>query len=130
MARPRQDYNGERRTAFVGFQLTPSERSQLETRAKRAGLMLSEYGRRRLLGGTFRATAGCDPQAIRDLAAAFDRFAVAIDRVGVNLNQLAHHANRERHLPALQVLQAWHKELDDIVPDRARKSLLAKVLSL
>lgn len=128
MARPRREDKRERKTALAGFHLTPSEMARLKSKAITAGLPYPEYGRRRLLGGTIKA--GRDPQAIRDLMTAIDRFTVAIDRVGVNLNQLAHHANRERHLPALQILQAWHNELQAILPEKTRKDLIAKVLTL
>lgn len=45
MARYQQDYAGERRTAHVGLQLTPSERADLEAAAGQRGQAISEYVR-------------------------------------------------------------------------------------
>jgi hypothetical protein len=41
-ARYRAEDRGERRTAFVGFQVTPTERAELERRAAKAGRSLSD----------------------------------------------------------------------------------------
>ena len=45
MARLRATYGGERRTSHFGFQLTPSERTDLERRAEERGMLLAEFVR-------------------------------------------------------------------------------------
>src|SRR6516162_6226960 len=45
MARLRTTYAGERRTAHFGFQLTPSERAELESRSEDRGMLLAEFVR-------------------------------------------------------------------------------------
>lgn len=91
----------ERRTASIGFQLTPTERAKIERRAKSLGFSLAEYGRRKLLSGHMPAT-GRDPQAIRDLIAAINNFSKAIER-------------NPRYAEAF--------------PEAIRKELIAKVIS-
>ena len=93
MARRSKADAGERRTSFLGVQLTPTERAILEQRAQTTGLSLSEFARIVLLSDLKApAPSARDPQAIRALA-------VEITRVGNNVNQLAKIANETRALP-------------------------------
>ena len=93
MARRSKADAGERRTSFLGVQLTPTERAVLEQRAQTTGLSLSEFARIVLLSDLKApAPSARDPQAIRALA-------VEITRVGNNVNQLAKIANETRALP-------------------------------
>ena len=93
MARRSKADAGERRTSFLGVQLTPTERAILEQRAATTGLSLSEFARIVLLSDLKApAPSARDPQAIRALA-------VEITRVGNNVNQLAKIANETRALP-------------------------------
>jgi hypothetical protein len=55
MPRYERNYTGEKRTEFLGFQLTPSERRQIEDAAKEAGSTLSEWARDLLLVRTTTA---------------------------------------------------------------------------
>lgn len=80
--------DGEGRGAVIGVRVTEIERAEVEVRAARAGLSLSDYGRRAILG--HRITAAAD--AARIDAAAL----VELNRVGVNLNQIARAVNRNR----------------------------------
>eukprot|EP01037_Dinobryon_pediforme_P017873 gene17873-18103_t len=93
MARRQTNDDSEQRTAFLGVQLTPSEKAELVSRANSTGRHLSEFVRLVLLSDAAKpAPSARDPQAIRALA-------VEISRVGNNLNQLARLAN-ERRAPA------------------------------
>ncbi len=89
---PSED-RGERRTAFVGFQVTPAERAELERRAAKAGRSLSDFARIVLLSDLKDpAPAERDPEALRALA-------FQLSKIGTNLNQLAKVANERRALP-------------------------------
>jgi len=102
MARYEQTYAGERRTAALHVQLTPSERAELETAAFEAGLSLSHFVRvlclRRVPEAGALAGSRRNPDAAvlaRELAA-----------IGNNLNQLTRIANTTRVLPAMAELGA------------------------
>ena len=77
--------------------LTTRERAELEQRAEVFGVSVSEFVRRRSLGRPLPATAA--EQHVRA------NLATALLRLGVNLNQIAHHMNAGRsappHLPEL-----------------------------
>jgi hypothetical protein len=77
--RPRKP-ESERRSLTHGLRLSPDEKEELEQRAERAGLNLSEYIRRRALGEEIQTEV--EEEAIRQ-----------IRRAGVNLNQIAKWAN-------------------------------------
>ncbi|WP_259253515.1 plasmid mobilization protein, partial [Salinibacter ruber] len=81
--RPRKP-ESERRSLTHGLRLSPNEKKKLEQRAKRAGLNLSEYIRRRALGKKIQTKV--EEEAIRQ-----------IRRAGVNLNQIAKWANQGRN---------------------------------
>jgi hypothetical protein len=106
MARPPANYKGERRTEHFGFQLTPGEKAELESRAKEQGLLPAEFARKRLaLGGPPVADAGLR----RDPGTA--ALVGALGRIGNNLNQLAHHANETGRLGDAALLAQVMEEL-------------------
>jgi hypothetical protein len=82
---------GEGRVTVVSVRLTTFERSGMEAKAARTGLSLSEYCRRAILG--HRVTTSTEPQQVNTEAL------VELNRVGVNLNQIARVANRGEQLP-------------------------------
>ena len=82
---------GEGRVAVVSIRLTTFERAGVEVKAARSGLTLSDYCRRAILG--HRVTASTEPQQVNTEAL------VELNRVGVNLNQIARAANRGKPLP-------------------------------
>lgn len=82
---------GEGREAVVSVRLTTFERAGVEANAARSGLSLSDYCRRAILG--HRVTASTEPQQVNAEAL------VELNRVGVNLNQIARAANRGEPLP-------------------------------
>jgi hypothetical protein len=105
MARLRKEDEAPRRTAFLGFQLTPTERATLDRRAASSGLHLSEWCRRVLLSDAKApAPAARDPEAIRGLRA-------AIAHVGNNWNQMTHHVNASGDLPSRTILEAIGAEI-------------------
>jgi hypothetical protein len=105
MARLRKDDTGERRTAFLGFQLTPAERAEIDRRAAVTGRHVSDYGRMVLLSPLKApAPSARDPQAIRELAG-------AISRVGNNWNQMTHLAHEHGALPTEKALAAVMDEI-------------------
>lgn len=86
MGRPRKPET-EHRSERVAFRLSPDELSMLETAAKQTGLPLSVYARQIALRGrvSVRQGKGFTPEAF-----------TALQRVGVNLNQIAHALNQGR----------------------------------
>ncbi|BDI32573.1 hypothetical protein CCAX7_46240 [Capsulimonas corticalis] len=78
-----------KRTRFVGVRFTPEEFAQLETLAQAAQVELSAYIRHVLV----KAKA---PQRARNKSpniAALGQALVALNRIGTNINQIAHQAN-------------------------------------
>jgi hypothetical protein len=107
MARYRANDISERRTKFVGFQVTPSERAELEAAAAAQGATLSDYGRAQLLRRHRRVAAAPRhaaeaPGLMRELNA-----------IGNNLNQLmpyVHTAGRPRDWGELQAISVLIKQ--------------------
>ena len=100
MARLCASNRGERRTAFAGCQMTPSERAVLDAAAAAAGLAVSDYIRAAVFSRPVPTSGGREKvAAVRDLAA-------EIARVGNNLNQLAHRANAAGQIRSEDGLQA------------------------
>jgi hypothetical protein len=98
MARIRKAKTDERRTAFVGFYVTPSERAEIDARAESVGLSLSVFARIVMLSDLKKpAPPAYDREALRTLA-------FQISKIGTNLNQLAHHANATGSMPDKQTL--------------------------
>ena len=103
MARYDRSYVGERRTASVHVQLTPDERTELETAAVETGsASLSAFVRtlclRRLADVARVAGTRRNPDA--------KRLIYELNAIGNNLNQLAHIANTLRDMPAGDELRA------------------------
>src|SRR4051794_38235632 len=87
MARYDRAYAGERRTAPLRLQLTPSERASLEAAAAQQGASISAYAREQLFRRSAAIVAGTrrNPEAaalMRELSA-----------IGNNLNQIARYLN-------------------------------------
>lgn len=106
MARYARQFTGEHRTRHFSFQLTPAERSELETLAKSASLTLSEFVRLRCLSQRPNATT---PLRLSNEVAR--KLAYELARVGTNLNQLAYHANATGSMPARDALDATLNEI-------------------
>lgn len=84
MARPKKQ-DGEQRCETARFRLTVAEREYIRSQARAAGITEAEYLRRRALGYSVPpARSGrADPALISEL-----------NRIGVNVNQLARAAHR------------------------------------
>ena len=107
MARYDRAYAGERRTEFVGFQLTPSERDELETAATEQGASLSAYARELL----FRRSAAVVAATRRNPEAR--ALMQELNALGNNLNQIARHLNSSgdlRNWGELREALQWHKQ--------------------
>jgi hypothetical protein len=99
MARRQANDASERKTSFVGFQVSPSERAELDARAVATGESLSEMCRRRML-----AAQGSAPPSPRD-AKAIRELCLALVRIGTNVNQMAYRANETRRVPEERYLR-------------------------
>lgn len=86
MARYEQTFRGERRTAHVGIQLTPTEREALEKAASRRGMGISEYVRENCFH-----TPGPAPEIKRNPVA--KELIHEFRALGNNINQIARIAN-------------------------------------
>jgi uncharacterized protein (DUF1778 family) len=115
MARYERTYSGERRTAFVGLHLTPSERAELDSAAALQGANVSDYSRELL----FRRSAAVVAGTRRNPEAA--TLARELSAVGNLLNQIARHANATGELRDLETLD----ELLDLI-----KQALSRVIAL
>ena len=83
MPRWKKDYTGERRTASITFQVTPSERRVIDSVL--AGMSLAEYCRRCCVKGA----AGAPRIPLHEIRA----LDAQLRRAGNNLNQVAYHLN-------------------------------------
>ena len=110
MARYKTTDTSERRTAQVTVQLAPTERERLAEDAQRAGAALSEHVRHLCLrrGG---AGAGTVARTRRNPEA--KGLMDELRAIGINLNQLARHANTSGAMPeahelrdAIEILKA------------------------
>lgn len=101
MARRKQSDNSERRTEFVGFQVTPAERAEIDERAKAGGVSVSEYARAAALNYQLEVRDQLKPHALFELSA-----------IGNNLNQIARQANMTDEIDAEELKAAlfnWRK---------------------
>ena len=84
MARPRKSEHEKRTERLAAPRFTLSERVSVEEAADNAGLSVSEYQRQRILSGrTTPRRASADASML-----------VELNRIGVNLNQIARVLNR------------------------------------
>jgi hypothetical protein len=98
---------GERRTAGLTVQFTPTERQELGDAAREAGALLGEYIRqlclRRLGEGQVVAGTRRNPDA--------KRLADELRAIGINLNQVAHVSNAVGDVSHTGMLEASLDEL-------------------
>ena len=102
MARYERTYAGEKRTEFLGLQLTPSERRELEEAAKGQGApTLSAYARELLFRRSAAVVAATrrNPEA-KAIMDALNGAAFELNAIGNNLNQIARHLNTTGELGA------------------------------
>ena len=82
MARRKQADNRERQTVSLSLWITPSEKAELDERAKAAGVKLADLARAALFGFQLKAKDPLREKALFELNA-----------IGNNINQIAKHAN-------------------------------------
>lgn len=104
MPRPRREASEQRIARLPSPRVTPAELVQVEQQAGAAGLTAAEFLRRLAL------EASVTPRRSRSDEAML----VELNRIGVNLNQLARASNSGRP-PAAAELQAALAELRDIM---------------
>jgi hypothetical protein len=90
--RPRKAPDEQRAERLPGVRLTPAERHYVELTAERAGLSVMEFSRRAILGQRLLSRRRPTEKITADLLA-------ELNRVGVNINQIAHAVNSGRGLP-------------------------------
>ena len=91
IGRPRKAPAEQRSERLPGVTLTPAERHHVELTAERAGLSVMEFCRRAIMGQRVLARRPAE-KITADLLA-------ELNRVGVNINQIAHAVNSGRGLP-------------------------------
>ena len=98
MARPRKEKDSVRE-GRLNLRLTPDERAALEAKASAALLSPSEFARQAALGARIEA-AGQAGEPVASPARTPDgiEHVVALNRIGVNLNQIARTLNAGRGL--------------------------------
>ena len=101
MARYRKSHVGERRTASLRLQLTPSERAELEEGAAAAGTHLSQYVRELCLRRAAAAPVVAGTTRNPDARGLIYQLTV----IGNNLNQLTRVANTRKAAPQLYELR-------------------------
>lgn len=94
MARPKKQQQ-EARTVRFNLRFSPDEWREVEPKAATAGLMPAEFCRLAVLGQPTPAAASAtpSPEAPQAAAPAGVAHVVALNRVGVNLNQIARALN-------------------------------------
>jgi Bacterial mobilisation protein (MobC) len=105
VARPRQAVVREKK---LTMRLTEAELQSLLLCAAKSGQTLTEYGRCRLLTGK-AAKAKAAPRPFLD-----PDVWTQIRRIGVNLNQIAHRLNADRH-PAPPTLEPLLKDIRQLL---------------
>lgn len=120
--KPAQQKETETKSGHTNFlprcRCTNEQRRLIEQKAAQAGLTLSEYQRRMLLDG-----AVITPRPLVDigLVRALDELAVQINKIGHNINQIAHVANirmdvgQGRYEQEYQSLQSRLTRLDHLL---------------
>ena len=85
MARPKKAQH-ERRTTQMNLRFTAAEDAHVRSQARAAGLSVSEYARRRMLGHQVPQTPGrADARRLTEL----NRLGLELRAIGNNVNQLA-----------------------------------------
>lgn len=91
MARPQKQAR-QKRDQFLRVRLTPDEHSAVVARAAQAGMPLSDYVRHMLIHGRVRIVQSSPVLSMEAI--------LALNRLGVNLNQLARIGNATGELPS------------------------------
>lgn len=98
MARPKKQQH-ESRTERLNLRFAPAELVQIEEQARLAGLSVTAYGRSVVLSPPTRAL----PAALGPLQD--PALVIAMNRIGVNLNQIARGLNSGGALPPVYLIE-------------------------
>lgn len=96
MARPTKSPDEKRTERLPYARLTLSERVEVEAMAARAGLSVSDFARRAVLGQKITAP----PRKPAPEQRAGGAYLTELGRIGINLNQIARRANASGNVPA------------------------------
>ncbi|MBW3099266.1 plasmid mobilization protein [Pseudohoeflea coraliihabitans] len=107
--RPKKAPGEQRSERLSGVSLTPAERHHVEAQAERAGLPVSEFCRRAILGQRIRPRR----------SASDDRLLVELNRVGVNLHQIVRALNFKKGIPRDidEAIQAVTRVVEKVAAD-------------
>ena len=83
----------KKRDKDIKIRVTPEEKLQIQKRAKSENLNVSKYGRNMLLNGTV---------FVLEKEELFQ-----LKKIGININQLARHANFKKEIKTDQVMQEF-----------------------
>ena len=108
IGRPKKAPGESRTERLSGIRLTPAERNHLAAMVAAAGVDEAEFCRRAILG----------QRIVARRSDVNERALVELNKIGVNLNQIAHAANSGRGLPDMTAAA-----LDEL------RTVLAKVLA-
>jgi hypothetical protein len=106
MARLKSSEQRERRTAFMGANVTPGEREEARRRAASMGRRLSDF--LRLVALSDRVSETMRPRLPPEVA---HMLAYELSKIGTNLNQLSYHANATGAMPDRVALDATLNEI-------------------
>ena len=98
------------RTKFIAVRCTPEERAAIDRAARQAGLSVGAFLRRQALGTSGPRSVRRPPIELTELA----RLMGLHNKVGNNLNQLAHAFNGPGLLPGFAELVAIRREWAEI----------------
>ena len=107
MARLKKTHEGERRTATLTVQLSPTERAEIG-RAASAWPTVSDFARSRLLAARKDQAAPARASLAPEIATAV---LAELGKIGSNINQMARRANAAGRIPEEDVLKVIGAEL-------------------
>lgn len=112
-----QQTSKSRYSATFLFQLTPEEKQAIHARARSLGYWsTSAYCRDMLLHGFVNAP---DLQPLFSVSSELAKLNVAVNRIGNNVNQIAHALNQGNYAPALlkeiRLMQTQQKQLFHLI---------------
>ncbi len=108
------------RTEYIRARVTPAEKALAETRAASANISLAGYLRRCVLrkaGPRTKRNPTLDGRMLEKLMGVIHAHSAELNRIGNNVNQIAHHLNAEGSFPHPEDLKDYgdvRAVLDDL----------------
>lgn len=105
---PRSQGNGrpkalEVKDHWISFRVTAAEYVLLLEKSARSGMSAGEYARSRAMRGIARAKKRTSDDEASEIAHLFRQTWNELRRIGVNINQIAHHCNTHQVPPPLEL---------------------------